>query len=65
MDTAILDYVLAKLEAAKGTWPDIAEETGVPYDTIAKIFQRQIVDPKISKVQLLYNHFRAREQAVA
>jgi len=65
METDILDYVLSQLEQSKGRWPAIASATGVPYDTITKIFQRQIEDPKVSKVQTLANFFRAEEKASA
>lgn len=58
VETDILLYVRQQLEERKGTWPTIAEETGIPYDTITKIAQRQIEDPKVSKVQVLANYFR-------
>lgn len=59
----ILPYVLAQLEAARGRWPAIAREADVPYDTITKIAQRQIEDPRVTKVQKLANYFRACEIA--
>lgn len=65
METDLLDYVLAQLEATRGQWPTIAKEADVPYDTITKIAQRQIEDPKVSKLQKLANYFRAREAAAA
>lgn len=54
-------YVLGQLELTKGTWRAIADESGVPYDTITKIAQRQIEDPKVSKLQKLANYFRAKQ----
>lgn len=65
MESDILAYVLGQLEATRGQWPTIAAESGVPYDTITKIAQRQIEDPKVSKLQRLANYFRAREAAAA
>lgn len=65
METNLLEYVLRKLEESRGTWPDIAEKTGVPYDTITKIAQRKIEDPKVSKLQTLADYFRGIEQAAA
>jgi len=65
METNLLEYVLRKLEESRGTWPDIAEKTGVPYDTITKIAQRKIEDPKVSKLQTLADYFRGLEQAAA
>lgn len=61
----MLDYVLRKLEESRGTWPDISEKTGVPYDTITKIAQRKIEDPKVSKLQTLADYFRDIEQTAA
>lgn len=58
METDLLGYVRGNLERSKGRWKEISGATGVPYDTIAKIFQRQIKDPKISKLQVLANYFR-------
>lgn len=63
METDILVYVLAQLEATRGRWPTIASESGVSYDTLTKIAQRQIEDPKVSKIQRLANYFRALEAA--
>lgn len=65
MEHDLLSYVLAKLEETRGQWPAIAKEADVPYDTITKIAQRQIEDPKVSKLQKLANYFRAREAAAA
>jgi hypothetical protein len=69
METAapddILAYVLAQLEASRGRWPTVAREAEVPYDTLTKIAQRQIEDPKVSKIQKLANYFKARERAAA
>ena len=61
MQPDLLDYVRQNLEKCKGTWPAISRKTGVPYDTITKIVQGQIKDPKVSKVQRLANHFREIE----
>lgn len=63
METDLLGYVLAQLESHRGEWPKIAEESGVPYDTICKVVQRQIEDPKVSKIQRLANYFRGLEAA--
>lgn len=66
-ETNLHEYVIAQLAACKGEgeWKAIEAATGVSYHTIAKIFQRQIVDPKVSKLQTLANYFRGREQEAA
>jgi len=58
MHSDLLEFVRRRLESSKGTWPAIAEATGVPYDTITKIAQGTIEDPGVSKVQKLANYFR-------
>lgn len=61
-DMDLLKFVLAKLEKNRGRWPAIAEASGVPYDTITKIAQRQ-TDPRVSTVQKLANYFREKTAA--
>lgn len=56
------DYVLARLEAARGTWPQVAEASGVSKRTIEKIARREIADPGISHIQKLFDHFREQER---
>jgi len=56
----ILAYVLRNLESARGTWPAICEECGVPYSTLFKIAQGQIKNPRINTVQRLVNYFGTR-----
>jgi hypothetical protein len=67
MDTEIAQnlhqFVLAQLEARRGDWVSIARESGVPYNTITKIAQGAIVDPRVSKLQRLANYFRAKAAA--
>ncbi|WP_063533315.1 hypothetical protein [Burkholderia sp. MSMB1589WGS] len=49
----ILTAVLRHLDAAKGDWPAIAKQSGVPYQTLAKIGGRVVSDPRVSTVQAL------------
>ncbi|KWZ42798.1 hypothetical protein WS72_07945 [Burkholderia savannae] len=49
----ILAAVLRQLDAAKGDWPAIAKQSGVPYQTLAKIGGRVVSDPRVSTVQAL------------
>lgn len=49
----ILTAVLRQLDAAKGEWPAIAKQSGVPYQTLAKIGGRLVSDPRVSTVQAL------------
>ena len=60
------EFVLEGLQRHKGTWPEIAKETGVPYDTITKIARLDIEDPGVTKCELLAANIRMRdEQATA
>lgn len=61
MDTPMLDYVKEHLEAARGEWPRISEETGVPYFTITNIVQGKVEDPRVSTVQKLLTYFQSKE----
>lgn len=55
------DYVLAQLQATKGTWPQVAAASGVPKRTIEKIARREIDDPGVSHIQKLSDYFRAAD----
>lgn len=54
----IYQFVIHSLEEAKGRWPAIAIETGVPYQTLTKIAQRRTRNPGIGHIQKLADHFR-------
>ena len=51
----LLDIVVSELEARKGSLPAIAEATGIPYDTVLRIKNREN-DPGYSKVRILADH---------
>lgn len=65
VEEPILAYVKRRLEAARGKWPQIAEDTGVPYFTITNIVQGKSVDPRVSSLQPLVDYFRARDAGPA
>ncbi|KVU79033.1 hypothetical protein WK72_29270 [Burkholderia ubonensis] len=60
----ILSVVLRQLDAAKGDWPEIARQSGVPYQTLTKIAGRLVADPRISTVQALLNCLQRRANTV-
>lgn len=66
MMTDLLGYVVRNLRANVGRWRQIAEGSGVPYSTVAKIGQRETENPRIESVQKLADYFvrTAREPAV-
>jgi len=61
-DKNLLAYIVAKLKSHTGSWPKIAEKTGVPYFTISKIASGVTKDPRISNVQALVDYFREEDE---
>lgn len=57
MQEPMLSSVLKRLDAAKGAWPVVAKDSGVPYQTLMKIACRIHHDPRVSTVQALYDYF--------
>jgi hypothetical protein len=72
-DLPLLDYVLAELEARKGTWPRIARQMSPDsadsyYSWMSKLTQDGAInDPGVKKIQALADYFRAnpREEQAA
>lgn len=54
------DYVVTQLQNAKGTWPKVAEDTGISRRTIEKIARREVADPGVSLIEKLAGYFRDR-----
>lgn len=52
------EFVVDRLLAARGTWPGIAEATGISRRTIEKIARREIEDPGVSHIERLARYFR-------
>jgi predicted transcriptional regulator len=65
MNDSILGFVMGKLEAQKGRWPEIAQASGVPYRTVQKIGSGKSRLPRIDNVEKLAKHFRDADQAAA
>ena len=60
MADSIYQYVLDQLQATKGDWPSVAEETGISLRTIEKIARREVEDPGVSRIEILARYFRDR-----
>lgn len=58
----LLEAVVAELESRVGDLPKVAKESGVPYDTVLRIKNREN-DPGYSKVRALYTYLFGREHA--
>lgn len=60
MTESIYEYVLDELQSAKGSWPEVADGSGVSVRTIAKIARREIKDPGVSHIEALASYFRSK-----
>lgn len=60
MTESIYEYVLDELQSYKGSWPVVAEGSGVPLRTLAKIARREIENPGIAHIEKLASYFRSQ-----
>ena len=61
MSESIHEYVIERLQAAKGRWSVVASESGVPKRTLEKIARREIANPGVTTVETLAAYFRTRD----
>lgn len=61
MNDSIYEFVLARLEQAKGGWPTVADGSGVSLRTIEKIARKEIKDPGVSHIEKLAGYFRGHK----
>jgi transcriptional regulator with XRE-family HTH domain len=50
-------WVMSRLRADKGRWPEVALGSGVSRRTIEKIANRQIADPGVSHIEKLAKYY--------
>lgn len=55
MKTDLLERVVSELESRKGDLLKVARDSGIPYDTVLRIKNREN-DPGYSKVRALASH---------
>ena len=60
-----LEFVIEQLHKNKGKWRRIAQDAGVPYDTLTKIALSRVTDPRVSNVQALHDYFVRAEASCA
>lgn len=65
MTDSILDFVVDRLDAEKGRWPEIAAASGVPYRTVQKIGSGKTRMPTLGNVEKLANYFRSQPAQAA
>jgi hypothetical protein len=56
----MLVTVLRRLDGEKGNWREVANGSGVPYQTLTKIAGRFHKNPRVSTVQALFDYFSCR-----
>lgn len=55
---SLYEFVIGRLEDAKGGWPAVADGSGVSLRTIEKIARKEIKDPGVSHIEKLAGYFR-------
>jgi transcriptional regulator with XRE-family HTH domain len=65
MNISIHQYVIDQLQARKGEWPRVAEESGVSKRTIEKIARREVPNPGVQVVEQLARYFHQQEDRTA
>jgi hypothetical protein len=65
LNEPIIEFLRRRLNEHKGMWPMISKETGVEYDTLAKIAQGVRTNPGLSNIQPLLDWFEARDEMLA
>jgi hypothetical protein len=53
MSESMHERVVARLQALKGKWPKVAQESGVRYRTLRKIADGTVKDPRSSNLETL------------
>lgn len=65
MSESIYQYVLDQLSLTKGSWPSVAEATGISHRTIEKIARQETKDPGVSHIEKLAGYFREQSKRSA
>ncbi len=60
---SIYEFVMVRLEKAKGGWPAVAKGSGVSLRTIEKIARKEIKDPGVSHIEKIAGYFREQSKS--
>lgn len=63
MHESMYQFVLDQLEQVKGSWPDVARETGMSLSTLKKIVYKDVENPGVIHIEKLAKYFRDRAAA--
>lgn len=61
MNQSIYQFVIDSLQDMKGSWPVVANETGISKRTIEKIARKEIDDPGVKTVERLAAYFKKKK----
>jgi hypothetical protein len=62
MEQSLLDFVVAKLNDTRGSWPDVSAGSGVPRSTIERIANGDTQNPGVLQVEKLAHYFRCTHE---
>lgn len=60
MPESIHEYVVERLMASRGRWPQIAADIGMSRRTIEKIARREVENPGVKAVEKIADYFRSQ-----
>jgi len=58
-----VDEAFSRLQAVRGKWKQISDDTGLDYSWLTKFGQRKIKNPGARKIERLASHPLIRDQA--
>ncbi len=58
MHASIHQFVVKRLNACKGEWPQVVAGSGVPLSTIARIASGETENPGVQQIEALAAYFR-------
>lgn len=62
MAQSIHEYVVSELQATKGSWPEVAEGSGVSLRTLEKVARREYKTHRFNTLEALYLYFQRRDR---
>lgn len=59
------ERVVARLQALKGQWPTVAQESGVPYRTLRKVADGTVKNPWATTLEQLDRYLETHENRLS
>lgn len=64
MDISLTSQVIRRLQAVKGSWRAVAEDTGVSYSWLCKFAQGHISNPGARRIERILWYFEQQDKQV-